>query len=147
MEFRTKTFFSLFLGLSHPSLDWNNMGMMCFNFFKFFCYFFFEFSCAGCVGTEFETKIFFPLSRPISSQFGMKKNEGIVFFNFLNFFAIFFGIFLSGSSRNEYGTKFFSLSFSSYLTPVWIEIMLEWCFLIFLIFFTILFWNIHAWVG
>ena len=105
-------FFSLFLDLSNPVLDRNNAGMM---FFSIFLKFFTEFSCPGWVGTEFGTKIFFSLSRPISSQFGLKENEGMVFFNF---FSIFFGIFLSGSSWNEYGTKFFSLSFSSYLTPV-----------------------------
>ena len=40
-----------------------------------------------------------------------------MFLNFLNFFAFFFGILLSGSSRNEFGTKFFSLSFSSLSHP------------------------------
>ena len=120
-------FVSLFLSLSHPGLDRNNEGMM---FFNFFCCFFFEFSCAGRVGTEFGTKFFF-FSLGLSHPDLDRRNEWMVFFNFMNFFAIFFGIFLHGSCRNEFGTKFFSLSFSSYLTPVWIEIMLEWCFLVF----------------
>ena len=81
--------FSLFLGLSHPCLDRNTEGMMFSNFFAIF-----------------------------SLNFLARVVQGMVFFNFLNFFAIVFGIFLSGSSWNEYGTKFFSLSFSSYLTPV-----------------------------
>ena len=84
-----RKFFSLFLGLSHPCLDRNTEGMMFLNFFAIF-----------------------------SLNFRARVVQGMVFFNFLNFFAIFFGIFLSGSSWNEYGTKFLSLSFSSYLTPV-----------------------------
>ena len=49
----------------------------------------------------------------------------------------------SGLVGTEFGTKFFFFSFSPYLIPFWIEIMLEWCFLIFLYNFAIfygIFW-------
>ena len=56
------------------------------------------------------------------------------FFNFLNFFAILFGIFLPGSSGNGIRDYNFFLTFSANLILVWIQIMPEWCFLIFWIF-------------
>ena len=102
-------------------------------FFEFFLLLFSKFSCRGRVWTEFGTKIFFSLSRPISFRTA-KNNIGNKIFNFLNFFAIFFGIFLLGSSRNGILDKNFFLSFSAYLIPFRLKIMLERSFLIFWIF-------------
>ena len=62
------------------------------------------------------------------------------FWIFLNFFAIFLGIFYPGSSRNRIRNNFFFfLSYSAYLSTVWIKILPEWCFLIFWIFFGFLY--------
>ena len=61
-------FFFIFLGLSPPSLDRNNAGMMFFSFLNFFAIFW-EFFSPGRVGMEFGTKFFFPLSRPIFARF------------------------------------------------------------------------------
>ena len=55
-------------------------------------------------------------------------------FNFLNFFALLFKIFYSGSSSKGRNEKFFFLSFSTCPDPFSLEMMPEWCFLIFLIF-------------
>jgi len=49
----------------------------------------------------------------------------MIFFNFLNFFAILIGILYSGWGRYGIWNKNFILSFSAYLSPIWIDIMLE----------------------
>jgi len=49
----------------------------------------------------------------------------MLFFSFLNFFAIFLGIFLPVLGGNGIRAENFFLSFSTYLNPVWIEIMPE----------------------
>ena len=68
----------------------------------------------------------------------------MMFFNCLNFFAFFFfEISSPGLVGTEFRTNFFFFSFSAYLTPFWIEIMLERGFLIFWI-FLLFFWNFHA---
>ena len=99
-------FFSLFLGLCHPSLYRNCVRMMFSNFLNILAVFFGNGRPAR-VGTEFGTKIFFSLSRPLSTLLD-RNNAGIKFLNVFNFFAIFFWNFLV---RVEYeqnsGLKFF----------------------------------------
>ena len=66
----------------------------------------------------------------------MTERSFLIFF----FFCYFFRIFLPGSGRNGIIRIFFcSLSFSTYLNPVWIEIMPTWSFFNFLTFFAIFF--------
>ena len=60
----------------------------------------------------------------------------MMFFNFLNSFWNF----LARVGRERNSERKFYLSFSSYLSPVWIEILPEWCFLTFRYFF----WNFLA---
>ena len=61
------------------------------------------------------------------------------FLNFLNFFAIFFGILDYGSGRKDRNDIFFLLTLSAFPNPIWPEMKLEWCFLIFLNFSAIFF--------
>ena len=70
------------------------------------------------------------------SQLGLDRNSArMMFFNFLNHFAIFLGILYSGFGRNGIRSENFILSFSADLSPVWMDIMPEWYFLIFLLFY------------
>ena len=94
------TFFSLFLGLSHPVLAKNNARKRIFNFFYLlFCYFFRNFLAR--VENERNSGLnFFFLVLGLSHAVSAKNNVGQRFFNFLNFFTIFFGIFFPGSSMN-----------------------------------------------
>ena len=55
----------------------------------------------------------------------------MIFCNFLDFFAIFFEFSFPGRVGTEFGTNFVFFSFSAYLIPVWVEIIMEWCFSIF----------------
>ena len=70
---------------------------------------------------------FFDLSHPVLA----KNNTGKRFYNFLNFFTIFFGIFFPGSSMNGILEWNFVFTFSAYLIPFWLKIMLGWGFIIF----------------
>ena len=132
-------FVPLFLGLSYPILDRNNTGIMFLNFFEFFFYFFWNFLAR--VGWERNLGLkFFSLFLSLS-QPGLDRNTtGMMFFNFSNFFAFFFlGILWIESGRLGIWGKIFFISSSAYLIPFWLEIMPEWCFLIFWIFFSIFF--------
>ena len=123
-------FFSRFLSLSHPVLAKTNAGE---RFFEFFYYHFRNF----LAGVEYERNSgpkFFSLFLGQSHSVLAKNNTGNRIFNFLNFFAIFFGIFLLGSSTNEIQDKNIFLSFSTYLIPFRLKIMLERSFLFFWIF-------------
>ena len=78
----------------------------------------------------------FSLFLHLSHSVLAKNIAGNRFFNFLNFFATVFGIFLRilfpWSSMNRiWDWKLFN-SFSTYLNPVWLKIMPEISFLIFL---------------
>ena len=96
--------------------------MMFLNFFAIFLKNFLD-----RVGIQVEIFFFLFFVLP---QLGLDRN-----IDRMMFFLIFLLIFLEFSSPGRVGTefrmKFFFLSFSAYLSPVWIEIMLEWCFLIF----------------
>ena len=105
----------------------------CFLIFWIFLLFFLEFLIQGRVETEFETKFFF-LNTNIS---------GMVFLFFCYFFCEFS---ILGRVGAEFGTKIF-FSFSANLSLVWIEIMSEWCFLVFWIFFCNFFGNFISRVG
>ena len=100
MEFGTKFFFFLFLGLSHPVLAKNNAGMRFFNFLNFFAIFFRNFLAKVEYERNSGLKFFFSRFLGLSHPVLARNNAGIRFFNFLNFFAIFFGIFLPGSGSN-----------------------------------------------
>ena len=126
--FNFLNFFAIFLGIFLFGLDWNGIrDKIYFLFFSAnlilvqieiiaewsflifwkFLLFFWQFSCLRREGTKFRTK----------------------------FFAIVLRIFLPGSSTNKIWDEiFFFFSFTAYISLVWIEILLEWCFLIFLIF-------------
>ena len=65
---------------------------------------------------------------------------------FFNFFAILLVILYSRYCRNENRNEFFFISFLAYLSLVWIEILPEWCFLIFWI-LLLFFLEFLAWVG
>ena len=83
--------------------------------------------------------LFLGLSPPILD----KNNAGNRYFNFLNFFAVFLQFSsLVKFERNSW-LNFFFFSFSAYLIPFWLKIMLERGFLIFCFFF-IFFWNFLA---
>ena len=119
MEFGTKFFFPPFKAYLSPIwieilLEW------CFWVLLLF---FWEFSSPGRVGSELGTIFFFFFFFIQGlSLLGLDRNiAGMMFFYFLNFFAIFFGISYPGSSRNEILDKIYFISFSAYLTPVWIE--------------------------
>ena len=78
---------------------------------------------------------FFGFSHPIL----VKTNAEKRFYKFFEFFYYFFGIFLPWSSINKFRNWNFSFSFSAYLIPFWVKIMLErgfYIFLIFLLFFS-----------
>ena len=112
--------FFLFLRLSQPDWDRNNVEMVFFNFLNFFL-FFWKFSIPGLVGMEFE-KNFFSLFLGVSQPVLDRNIAEMTFF----FFAILFGISWPGSSWNGIRKEiFFFLSFSAYLCPVWIEILPE----------------------
>ena len=137
-EFDTKIcFFSfsayLILVWIEITLEW------CFLIFKFFCYFFWNFLAWVGLERKLGLNFFFSLSRFISSWFQLKYCWNDVFILFYWVLCFFFWNFLAwvGLERNS-GLKYF-LSFSVYLILVWNEIMLEWCFLIFWIFFSIFF--------
>ena len=110
-------------------------------FFEFFCYYFRNF----LAGVEYERnsgpKFFSPFLGQSHSVLA-KNNTGNRIFNFLNFFAVFLGIFLLGSSRNGIRDKIFFLSYSAYLIPFQLKIMLERSFFNFLNFFAIFFFGI-----
>ena len=98
--------------------------------FEFFCYFFRNF--LPRVGYECNSGrkffcLFLGLSHPVWAQ----NNAGKRFFNFLNFFAILFRIFFRGPSMNGIRDWNFFVSFSTYLIPVSLKIILERGFLIF----------------
>ena len=85
--------------------------------------------------------LFLGLFQPSSDR----NNARMMFFNF---FAISFGIFMPESSRNGIRGENFFLSFSIYLNPIWIEIIPEWCFLIFWIFLLFfLEFSSPGWIG
>ena len=70
-----------------------------------------------------------------------------MFFNFFwYFFAIFLVIFCPRSGKNSIWNEIFFHSLLAYLSSVWIEILPEWCFLIFWI-FLLFFWNFLVRVG
>ena len=95
----------------------------CFLIFWIFLLFFLEFLIQGRVETEFETNFFF-------SQYKYFRNGVFIFLLFFCEFSIL------GRVGAEFGTKIF-FSFLANLSLVWIEIMSEWCFLVFWIFFAI----------
>ena len=74
--------------------------------------------------------LFLRLSHPILAKNNVRKS----FFHFLNFLAIFFGISIHRSSMNGIKSKIF-FSFTAYLIPLWLNIMLKRGFLIFFDFF------------
>ena len=129
-------FFSLFFGLAYPILAKNNAGKSFVNFLIFFFYFFQNFLAR----VEYERNSglkFFSLFLHLSHPILAKNNGGKSFFNFLNVLGIFFGISFHGSSMNGIQVKIFFFSFSAYLLPFWLKIMLERGFLIFWFFFII----------
>ena len=91
-------------------------------------------------------KIFFP---SVSAYHGVlaKNNAGKRFFNFFNFLLFFSEFSSRGWVWTEIGTKFFFLSFSAYLLPFWLKVILERDFLIFWFFLLFFFCNFHALVG
>ena len=105
--------------------------MTFYNFLNFFAIFYGNFLARVWWEQNSEQKIFslfLDLSHP-----GLDRNNArIMFFNFWNFFAICFWIFFPGLGGNGIQDKNCYLSFSAYLIPVWIEIMPEWRFLVFL---------------
>ena len=68
----------------------------------------------------------------------------MVFLNFLGFFASFLGIFCPGSSKNGTRNENCFFSFSANLNPVWIEIMLECCFIAYLILLLLFFFFLNS---
>ena len=106
--------------------------------FNFFAIFFFNFLAR--VESERNSGLkFFSLFLGLSHTGFDRNNVGMNFFNFLNFFAIFFCEFSClGPVGMEFGTIFFCSSLA-YIISVQIEIMQEWCFLIFWIFFLFFF--------
>ena len=99
-----------------------------------FLVFFSECSCPGRVRPEFGTKIFSLLlgqSHPVWAK-NSARNEG---FSFFSFFHILTEFSFPGWVWTKFGAKIFFFSFSAYLIPFWLKIMLEWCFLICWIFF------------
>ena len=102
--------FSLFLVLSHHSLDRKNARMKFFNFLKLFDIFLGIF-LRGSGWNWFWDKIFslfLGLSKP-----GLGRNNfRLRFFNFLNFLANFLRIFLPGSGRNGIWNEIFLFSLS-----------------------------------
>ena len=139
-------FFSLFLGLSQPNLDRNNAGMK-FLIFWIFLRFFWEFSCPGRVGTDFGQNFFFLFFLTYLNPGWieiMPKRSILFFWKFLLFFLEFSCL---GRVGTKFGTNFFFFfffSFSTYLSLVLIEILLEWCFLFFLKLFCYFFLNFLA---
>ena len=127
IEFWTKIFFSLFLGLSHHVLDRNSAKMRFFNFSNFLAFFLWNFLAR--VEQEWNSGLkFFSLFLCLSHPGLDRNNAGMIFLDF----RIFFGIFQSGSRRNEIRDNFFFFfSFSANVSPIWIETMLELCFSIF----------------
>ena len=138
-----RKFFSLFLRLSQPGKDWNNVGMVFLKFLNFLGIFYLGSGRNGIRNKFFY--LFLGLSHP-----GLDRNNvGMLFYYFLDLFAFFFGILYLGSGRNGiwieilfyfiflyflYFIYIYFLSFCAYLSLVWIEITLEWCFSIFWIF-------------
>ena len=102
-----------------------------FSIFWIFCYFIWNF--LAWVKNERKSGIkffslFLSLSHPILAQ----NNAGkwfLIFWIFLLFFFLEFSC--SGRVGTEFGTKFFFLSFSAYLIPFRLKIMLERSFLVF----------------
>ena len=123
------------------------MPEWCFLIFWIFFLFFLEFSCPRRAGTKFGTEIF-SLFLGLSHT-SLDRNYAGMFFKILNFFFLFlFEIFLPKLGWNGIRDSNFFLSFSAYLISFWLEIMPEWCFLIFLI-FLLFFWEFSclSWVG
>ena len=99
--------------------------MVFLNIFAFFL----EFSIVRRVG----------MKRNDNFCFGLKRNHKR-FFNFLKFFAIFLEFSITrwvGTKRNDI---FYFLYFSTFFNLFWLEMKLQWYFLIFLN-FLIFFWN------
>jgi len=106
-KFGTKIF-SLFLDVSHPSLDRNNARMTFYNFLKFFSFIYVNFLAR--VGWKQNSGLkFFSLFLGLSHPTLDRNNAGMMF---LNFFAIFLLEFSSHSQEgSEFRTKIlFSLS-------------------------------------
>ena len=118
----------LLFGLSHLIFVKNIAGKS-FIILEFFCYFFRNFF--AWVEYERNSRLnfffhLFSLSHPVLVKNNAKKG----FSKFLSFFAIFFSEFSSsGRVWTEFGTKFFFFSFSAYLFPFWLKIILERGFL------------------
>ena len=127
-EFGTKFFF-FFLSLSQPSLDRNNVRMKFINFFR-------NFHARVKKERKFGQIFIFHFLFVGLSQPDLDRNiAGMIFKNFFSYFLEFSNL---GCVGTEFGTIFF-FSFSTYHSPVWIEVMPERRFLIFGIFL--------AWVG
>ena len=110
---REWNFFSLFLGLCHPSLYRNCVRMMFSNFLNILAVFFGN-GRPTRVGTEFGTKIFFSLSRPLSTLLD-RNNAGK---RFLIFFLFFSEFSCSGRVWMKFGTKIFFSLFLGLSHPV-----------------------------
>ena len=112
-EFRTKTFFSL-LGLSHPTLDRNNAGMMFLNFLNFFALSFRNFLAR--VWYEWHSglklfSLFLGQSHP-----GLDRNNARIVFFFI--FRIVLLFFLEFSGPGWVGLEFWIKIFLSLSRPI-----------------------------
>ena len=134
MEFRTKFFFFLFLGLYHPVSAKNTTGKRFFHFLNFFAIFFRNFLSRVEYERNSGLKYFLTFSAyliPFWIKI-MTERGFLVFWISLLFFFLKFSC--PGRVWTEFGTKFFFFSFSASLNLFWIEIMPELTFLIFWIF-------------
>ena len=91
-------------------------------------------------GLKFFSNLF-GFSHPIL----VKTNAEKRFYKFFEFFYYFFGIFLPWSSMNGIRDKNFVFSFSAYLIPFWLKILLGRGFIIFGIF--LLFYSEFSCLG
>jgi len=131
-EFRTNFFFLSFSTYLNPV--WIEIMSEWFFFWILLLFFFRIFllrSCRNKIRNE-DFSLFLDLSQPGLDRYKAR----MMFFNFLNSFWNF----LARVRREQNSERKFYLSFSSYLSPVWIEILPEWCFFTFRYFF----WNFLA---
>ena len=128
-----------------PILFWQEIKPeWCFWIFWIFILFFWNF--LNRVGLErTRNQICFSLIHGLLLLIQARNKVGMMFSNFLNFYTIFLKISKLGWVGTDSERKFL-FSFSTFLVPFWVEIKLEWCFLIFWIFYYF-FWTFLDRVG